>query len=87
MKRNPDFLLRDVADSLVLVPVGEATRAFPGMVTMNATSAKLWELLAEEQTAESLTQALCAEYEVDEPRAAADVATFVEKLTSIGAII
>lgn len=87
MKRNPDFLLRNVADSLVLVPVGEATKTFPGMATMNATSAKLWQWLETEQTPESLTKALCAEYDVDESRAAADVALYLEKLTEIGAII
>ena len=87
MKRNPDFLLRNVADSLVLVHVGEATRTFHGMATMNATSAKLWEWLETEQTQESLVKALCAEYDVDESRAAADVAIYLEKLTEIGAII
>jgi hypothetical protein len=87
MKRNPDFLMREVAGSLVLVPVGEAARKFPGMVTMNATSAFLWEQLAGEQTQESLVQALQAEYDVDEALAAVDVKRFLDKLTEIGAII
>ena len=37
MKGNKDFLLREVADSLVLVPVGEAARRFPGMIRLNET--------------------------------------------------
>ena len=45
MKRSEDFLLRDVAGTLVIVPVGEAVSAFPGMITLNATAAYLWELL------------------------------------------
>ena len=53
MKQNPNFLLREVADSLVLVPVGEATKKYPGMITLNATGKFLWEALAAEQTAES----------------------------------
>ena len=87
MKQNPDFLLREVADSLVLVPVGEATKVFPGMITMNPTGKFLWELLAQEQTPESLTDALVERYEVDRETAAKDVAVFVEKLTSATAII
>ena len=87
MKRNPDFLLRDVADSLILVPVGEATRKFPGMVTMNATSAFLWAQLEQEQTPQSLVQALQAEYDVEEALAAADVQKFLDKLVEIGAIL
>jgi len=87
MKQNPDFLLREVADSLVLVPVGEATTQFPGMITMNATSKYLWELLSREQTAESLTQALLDRYDVTREQAAEDVAAFLEKLTPTGAIL
>ncbi len=87
MKRCSDFLLRDVAGSMVIVPVGAAVSAFPGMVTLNATGAYIWELLETEQTVESLAEALVARYEVDEATAVADVQAFVAKLKPIGAII
>jgi hypothetical protein len=87
MIRSPNFILQNVADSLVLVPVGEATRTFPGMVTMNETGAKLWSFLEAEHTLESLTAALRAEYDVDETLAAKDVAAYVQQLTAIGAIV
>lgn len=87
MKRCADFLLRDVAGSLVIVPVGAAVSAFPGMVTLNATGAFIWELLETEQTEASLAEALVARYEVDEATALADVQAFVKKLKPIGAII
>lgn len=86
MKQNPDFLLRDVADTLVLVPVGSAATTFTGMITLNKTSAFLWELLATHQTRETLTQALTDRYDVDHTQAAKDVRTFVETLESAGAI-
>jgi hypothetical protein len=87
MKRCTDFLLRDVAGSIVIVPVGAAVTAFPGMVTLNATGAYIWELLETEQTEGSLTQALVARYEVDEATALEDIRAFVEKLKKIGAIV
>ncbi len=87
MKRCSDFLLRDVAGSMVIVPVGAAVSAFPGRVTLNATGAYIWELLEIEQTVESLAEALVARYEVDEATAVADVQAFVAKLKPIGAII
>ena len=70
----------------MLVPVGEATRDFPGMVTMNPTSTYLWEQLTEEKTEADLVQALLDRYEVTQTQAAADVADFVKTLTLIGAI-
>ena len=87
MKRNPEFLLREVAGSQVAVPVGTATAAFPGMITLNGTGAYLWQLLETEQTIESLTAALVARYEVAAEVARADVSAFVQRLIPTGAIL
>ena len=87
MKRSSDFLLRDVAGTRVIVPVGDAVTAFPGMITLNATAAYLWELLETEQTVQSLTQALLDRYEVDEPKAKADVEAFIARLQPTGALV
>lgn len=86
MRRNFDFLLKDVADTLVIVPTGNATLDFPGMITVNSTGAYLWELLEKPQTMQTLTQAMMDRYEVDEATALADVKAFTEKLTRVGAI-
>lgn len=86
MKRNSDFLLREVADTLVIVPVGKAAAQFSGMITLNATSAFLWELLETEQTAQSLAEALTNRYAVEEETAQKDVEDFIKKLSAIGAV-
>ena len=54
------------------------------MITLNDTGAFLWERLQQETDEKSLVAALLAEYEVDEPRAAAAVAGFVKKLEENG---
>ena len=87
MIRNSEFILRNVAGTQVLVPVGEATKDFPGMITVNATSAFLWETLETAQTAETLTAALMQRYEVTEAQAMADVEKFLEVLLRIGAVL
>ena len=87
MKRNGEFLLRSVADTLVLVPIGTAVSSFEGMVTLNATGAFLWETLETVQTTESLTKALTDRYDVTESKARQDVDAFVAALMPIGAIL
>lgn len=87
MKRSADFLLQDVAGTLVIVPVGAAVSGFPGMITLNATGAYIWELLEQEQTVESLVDALTARYDVSTEKARADVEAFVDRLKATGAII
>ena len=87
MKRSNEFLLQDVAGTLVVVPVGEAAVAFRGMITLNATGAYLWERLENEQTEQSLTDALVVRYEVEEEVARADVKAFLGKLRDVGALV
>lgn len=87
MRRSADFLLRDVAGTLVIVPVNQAVLAFPGMLTLNATGAYIWELLETKQTVQTLTAALVARYDVDSQTAKADVEAFLEKLRPTGALI
>ena len=87
MKQSPEFLLRDVADSVVLVPVGAATERFPGMITLNETGKLLWEALETEQTVETLTAKLLEEYDVTREQAQTDVEAFVNKLTAVGAVV
>lgn len=47
---------------------------------VNGSGAVLWELLAEPRTPEELVEALVARYDVDRPRALADVATFLDDM-------
>lgn len=87
MKRHPEYLLREVADSIVIVPVGTASTAFPGMITLNAPGRFLWELLETEQTVESLTQAMTAEYDVTPEKAKEDIESFLARLRKTGALL
>ena len=86
MKRSANFLMREVAGSWVVVPVGQAAREFLGMMRLNPTGRFLWELLEQEQTEGSLVTALLERYDVSEEVASEDVAAFLEKLRSAGAL-
>lgn len=87
MKRNSGFLMRQVAGRYVLAPVGETVKTFSGMITMNATGKFLWDLLEQEQTVDSLAQALVEAYEVDFEVAKKDVVVYLEPLQNVKAII
>lgn len=86
MIRNPEFIMRTVVDKQVIVPVGEAAQAYHGMLCVNTTGAMLWELLAQSQTEETLTDALTEKYAVAREIALADVRHFLAKLRKVGAI-
>ena len=74
MRINQDFTLQKVGGTYVAVPVGETSKHFHAMVNLNGTGAFLWELLAkDEQTEESLVEALLVEYDVSREIAERDV--------------
>lgn len=80
MKLKDGFILRDVAGSYIVVPVGSQTLDFRCMITLNETGAFLWQQLQQEQEASALVEAVLAEYEVEPDVAKADVDRFVESL-------
>lgn len=86
MKLNENFVLRQVADVWIVLPLGDATVSFDGMLKLNETGVFLWRQLEQGADLEKLIQALTGEYEVTEERACADVTAFLEKLAQIGCL-
>ena len=80
MKINENYVLRQISDTWVVLPLGEQTLDFNGMITLNETGSFLWERLEKGCEEEDLVEALLEEYEVTREQASADVAEFVEKL-------
>ena len=80
MKVKDDFLLRNVAGSNIVVPIGEGSLNLSGVITLNEVGAFLWEKLSADTTQEELVRALLDEYDVDEATARADIEEFIGKL-------
>ncbi len=80
MKIKKDFILRKVADSYVVVPVGKMTLDFNGIINLNETGAFLFGLLQDGADREELIAKMLEEYDVTEERAASDIDIFIEKV-------
>lgn len=87
MKTNPEFIARDIAGELVLVPVGAAAKSYGGLVTCNEVGAFIWRKLENEMTIDELVRAILDEFEIDEPTAKKDAEEYIEKLKKINAVI
>ena len=80
MKIKEGYLLRTVAGSNIVVPIGEGAIDFSGVITLNEVGAFLWRALEEGVSKEELVKKLTSEYEVDEATASADIDTFAARL-------
>ena len=87
MKLNEEFVLRQVADTWVVMPLGQTSVDFSGMLTLNETGAILWQALENGGDRLALAKALTNEYDVAEEEVLADVDAFIAKLQEIGCII
>ena len=81
MKIKDNFMLRQVADCYVVVPIGPAVADFNGMINLNEAGAFLWQLLENETTEDAVVAAMLEHYDVDEAVAKNDVKKFVAQLT------
>lgn len=81
MKIKSGFVLKNIADSYIVVSVGDRVKEFNGVITLNETGVFLWKKLEIGATEEELVKALLSEYDVDEATAKNDVAGFIGKLT------
>lgn len=86
MKIKNGFLVREIVDSYIVVPVGERVIDFKGLMTLNGTGYFLWKCLTEDVTYDMLLSALLDEYEVDETTAAKDIEEFLSSARESGVL-
>ena len=86
MKIKKGFILRTVGGENVVVPVGEMSKQFHGMITLNESGYLLWKKLESGADREALIALLTEEYEVTADVASRDVDKFLSKIGEAGCI-
>ena len=86
MKLKENYVLRQVADTWIVLPLGSETLEFNGMLTLNETGVVLWKALEQEIDREALADRLLSEYDVDRAQALADTDEFLKKLENVGCL-
>lgn len=77
MKIVDGFVLKNIADTNVVVPLGSNTVSFRSVIQLNETGAFLWKLLENDIDEEGLLTAMLKEYDIDEQTAKADIDEFL----------
>ena len=80
MRIVPGFMVREIAGETIAIPSGEAARQLSGLVALDGSGHFLFELLQTEQTLDTLVDAMCDEYDVDETTARSDIREFLDIL-------
>lgn len=81
MRIKKGFILREIAGTWVVVPVGERVVEFNGLVSLNESGAVLWKRLEEEvEDDQEMIELLTNTYDIDECTARNDVTKFLQMI-------
>lgn len=84
MKIKREFVLREIAGDILLVPTGKTALDLNGMLTMNEVGADIWKMLPEVKDADEIVSRLLQEYEADPAEVKRDVEEFLDKFRELG---
>ena len=87
MRISDQYMLRQVADEYLVIPVGEAALKVKGLIGLSESGSLLYRRLQSGCTEEELVSALLAEYNIDAQTARADTRGFLEQMRRMGILI
>lgn len=86
MKIKDGFMLREIAGTWVVVPLGARVVEFNGLISLNETSALIWKMIEEGSSKEDILNKIISEYDIDEETANSDMNEFIQTAIKKGLI-
>ncbi len=83
MKIKKQLVKRSIAGDVILVPIGDASLELKGLLTLNETAERIWDLLPQCDDEAALTAAMLEEYDVPEDVLKADINELLDRLREL----
>ncbi len=80
MKIKENYILREVAGSNIVVPIGDAQMSFNGIMTLNDVGTFIWKILEKGAEREEIIDRVLETYDVARPKAEQDIDKYLNKL-------
>lgn len=87
MKLNENFILKNIAGTAVVVPVGDAVNDVKGMITLNGPAEIIWKGLENGKSIDGIVEEIKSEYDAQEDVIRNDVDAFLNKLRNYKILI
>lgn len=84
MKIKLEFVLREIAGDMLLVPAGKTALDLNGMLTLNEVGGQIWKMLPEVENEEEIVERLLKDYDAEPAQVREDVSEFLERLRGLG---
>ncbi len=86
MKKLNEYVLREMADEYILIPVGSSADQFNGIMTLTETAVFIYEHIEDAESFEKLIDMIVNEYEIDRETASQDAEFFINQMLYVGII-
>ena len=83
MKLQGEFVVRQVMDSIVAIPVGQTALGLNAMILLNDVSKIIWDCLEQGTNLESMVKAVTDAFNVPTDEAQTDILEFCDKLRKL----
>lgn len=80
MKIKENYILREVAGSNIVVPIGDAQMSFNGIMTLNDVGTFIWKILEKGADREEIIDRVFETYDVERKKAEQDIDRYLNKL-------
>jgi len=84
VKKKEQFISRKVMDNTILLPYGETSHRFSGMIMATETGAFIWDHIEEVNSPEEMAKLLTEEYDVSYEVALEDVKAVFDNFQKAG---
>ena len=88
MKLNENFLMTELGEEAILVPIGDAANQMHGIIRLNTTAKEIWQGIADGFSEEHIAVKLVEEYEnIDLDAAKKVVKNLIQKFFDAGVLL
>lgn len=86
MKIKEGFMLREIAGTWIVVPLGQKVVEFNGLMTLSESGALIWKRLVHGAEMDELINMILTEYDIDEATARNDIQEMIAAIEKRGLI-
>ena len=87
MKIKSNYVLQEVVDEYIVVPIGEEADRLHGVLKLNAVGAFIWKILSNGvDSEEEIKKLIMDEYNIDKFTAEQDITMFLKQLNEFGCL-
>ena len=86
MRVKEGYMLREIAGTWIVVPIGARVVEFNGLISLTETSALIWQMIEDGAKKEEILNRILTEYDVDKETAMKDLDGFIDQAIEKGLI-